>query len=85
MSRFQISAATPNVLRILLIFPESLKTDIGMVPNIDHDDILSHVFNLWTNGLQTATDLFNFISDLINSGVVSLDYIALNDDGTVSG
>jgi hypothetical protein len=56
-----------------------------MVPKVDHDDFLSHIFNLGTNFLRTVTDLFYFIVGLFNSAVVSLDCIALNDDGMVSG
>ena len=62
-----------------MIFPESLKTNIGMVPKIDHDDFLSQIFNLGTNFLRTVTYIFCFIADLFNSAVVSLDYIVLND------
>jgi hypothetical protein len=54
-------------------------------PKIDHDDFVSHIFNLGTNFLRTVTDLFYFMVGLFNSAVVSLDYIALNDDGMVSG
>lgn len=68
-----------------MIVPESLKTNIGMVPKIDHDDFLSHIFNLGTNFLRTVTELFYFIACLFNSAVFSLDYIALIYDGMDSG
>jgi len=55
-----------------------------MVPKLDNDDCLSHIFNLGTNFLRTVTDLFYYIAGLFNSAVVSLDYIALNDNGMVS-
>lgn len=56
-----------------------------MVPKINHDDFLSRIFNLGTNFLRAVTHLFYFIAGLFNNAVVSLDYIALNYDGMVSG